>query len=143
PAAAAAPPPLAPGTEQELEPLADEPELELELDTSDRSRHPSPVEMLAEAELEPEPEELPAIEEDEPLVEARPRPVAKARPPARPAQGNEAFASDLAEADFYIESGLTDEARAILDAILLGHPQHKGALNRLQRIGGPKAGRAA
>ena len=141
-AAEAAAPPPAPGAERELElelelePIPDE--SELELDTSDRSRHVVPVEMLAEAEIEPE--ELPAIEEDEPLIEVQPEPVA--RPPAR-ARGADPVASELAEADFYIESGLTEEALAILDAILHAHPQHKGALSRLQRIGAPKAGGAA
>jgi tetratricopeptide (TPR) repeat protein len=135
-AAEAAPAEVSAGAEQELEPIADEP---LELDTRDhRSRQAAPVEApLVEAELEPEPEELPPIEEGEPLVEVQPEPIAAA--PARARAGADEFASDLAEADFYIESGLKDEARAILDAILLGRPGHKGALSRLQKIGGPAA----
>jgi tetratricopeptide (TPR) repeat protein len=125
-----------PEIEQELEPIADEP---LELDTRDhRARQAAPVEApILEAEIEPE--ELPPIEEAQP-IEMQPDPFAAA--PARaqtPGPGADEFANDLAEADFYIESGLNEEARAILDAVLAADPRHKGAAARLQKIGGAAA----
>ncbi len=46
----------------------------------------------------------------------------------------DAFASDLAEADFYLQQGLADDARAILEGILLSEPDHLEAGRRLQQI---------
>jgi tetratricopeptide (TPR) repeat protein len=134
--AEAASPSALPERELELSGDEQEQELELELDTRDRSKSFTPVnEVLQEAELEPEPEpqELMAVEEDEPLVEVEPEPLEVPAPAA--AQGDDEFASDLAEADFYIESGLMDEARAILEAIFAAHPRHEGARARWDRLG--------
>src|SRR5204863_103803 len=48
------------------------------------------------------------------------------------------FAGDLAEADFYIQAGLGDDARAILEAITLASPDHPGAVERLRKLGGSR-----
>src|SRR5439155_811830 len=45
------------------------------------------------------------------------------------------FAGDLAEADFYIQAGLPDDARAILEGIILSSPNHTGASQRLRKLG--------
>ncbi|TMA21250.1 MAG: tetratricopeptide repeat protein [Deltaproteobacteria bacterium] len=45
------------------------------------------------------------------------------------------FAVDLAEADFYIQAGLPDDARAILEGITLASPNHTGASQRLRKLG--------
>src|ERR1700755_3452086 len=55
---------------------------------------------------------------------------ALAEEPALPAAGGartsralgEEFASDIAEADFYIQAGLVEDARAILEAITMASP---------------------
>ncbi|MBS2020806.1 MAG: tetratricopeptide repeat protein, partial [Deltaproteobacteria bacterium] len=52
-----------------------------------------------------------------------------------PIDEDDAFASDLAEADFYIDAGLIDDARGILEGILLAE-DHPGARARLASIGG-------
>jgi len=49
-------------------------------------------------------------------------------------EGEDHFASDLAEADFYIDAGLPEDARAILEGILLAAPDHPGALSRLDSL---------
>ena len=129
--------------EQELELAGDEQELELELDTGHRGKPFTGVNQpLQEVELEPElePQELTPVEEDEPLLEVEPEPLEA--PTAAASQADDEFASDLAEADFYIESGLTDEARAILNAVFAAHPRHQGALERLNRLGPPAKGAA-
>src|SRR5438132_1824149 len=113
---------MAPRHEIELDPA----EAEIELETAEPEQGLD--EPLVEAEIEAD--SLPLPDEDEPLLEAEPLAAAPA------ARGEDAFASDLAEADFYIESGLSEEARAILEAILMGEPKHPGALARLRRIGG-------
>ena len=48
----------------------------------------------------------------------------------------DAFTSDLAEADFYLQAGLSEDARAILEAILMAEPGHRGANRRLAELGG-------
>src|SRR5205823_824624 len=50
------------------------------------------------------------------------------------APAEDAFASDLAEADFYLESGMVEEARSILDGIRISEPDHTGANERLARL---------
>src|SRR5207237_7535694 len=75
------------------------------------------VQEFSEAEVEelPQPEVELELEEE---VIAEPE-----LPPAAAARGaGDAFDGDLAEADFYIQSGLVEEARAILEAILMGEP---------------------
>lgn len=57
--------------------------------------------------------------------------------PAAAQAEEDAFGSDLEEADFYIDAGLPDDARAILEAILLAEPEHPGALQRLAALGVP------
>jgi tetratricopeptide (TPR) repeat protein len=54
------------------------------------------------------------------------------------AAGEDEFASDIAEADFYIQAGLPEDARAILEAITLASPDHPGASQRLRELGGGK-----
>jgi tetratricopeptide (TPR) repeat protein len=49
----------------------------------------------------------------------------------------DAFASDLAEAEFYTQAGLTEDARAIIEAILLAEPGHAEAQRRLSALSGP------
>jgi len=97
-------------------------EEELELEEA-----PLEVETLA---TESEIELTPAAEEEEELLEAEP--VLEAEPEA--AEGDDGFAGDLAEADFFISSGLVDDARAILEAITLASPDHPGAMERLRKL---------
>ena len=59
----------------------------------------------------------------------------KAQAPAQPEE--DAFSADLAEADFYIQAGLGEDARAILEAILLAEPDHAGANSRLVELSAP------
>ena len=54
--------------------------------------------------------------------------------PHEATEGEDHFASDLAEADFYIDAGLFDDATAILEGILLAAPDHPGALSRLAEL---------
>jgi tetratricopeptide (TPR) repeat protein len=93
---------------------------------------PLEVETLAtESELELET----AAAEEEELLEAEP--VVEAEPELEEvAEGDDGFAGDLAEADFYIQAGLADDARAILEGITLASPDHPGALARLQKLEG-------
>jgi tetratricopeptide (TPR) repeat protein len=53
---------------------------------------------------------------------------------AQEPEGEDHFASDLAEADFYIDAGLPEDARAILEGILLAAPDHPGAHSRLASL---------
>src|SRR5207245_4382212 len=89
-APAPAPAAMAPRHEIELDPA----EAEIELETAEAEQGLD--EPLVEAEIEAD--SLPLPDEDEPLLEAEPLAAAPA------ARGEDAFASDLAEADFYIES---------------------------------------
>jgi len=61
-------------------------------------------------------------------IPASPGEVAQAEP-------EDSFASDLAEADFYVQAGLVEDARNILEAILLAEPDHPEAARRLADIG--------
>jgi hypothetical protein len=116
------------------------------------ARRPAPSPAV-ELELDEEPIELaddvvnPASAVDEAVVDdpevvfaggdrvsARPAAVAHKGP-------GQDVASDLAEADFYIQAGLTDDARAILEAILLAAPGHREASRRLAALDGPAAAR--
>src|SRR5260370_10501913 len=63
------------------------------------------------------------------LIEAEPAPAA-----AAPSEEEDEFASDIAEADFYIDAGLPEDARAILEAITLAAPDHPGASRRLREL---------
>jgi tetratricopeptide (TPR) repeat protein len=83
-----------------------------------------------EAEAAPAPQAAPAPSTGR-LRQASP-PTAPVRPPPE----EDAFASDLAEADFYLQAGLGDDARAILEAILLAEPGHAEATRRLAEMGG-------
>src|SRR5262249_24333152 len=56
--------------------------------------------------------------------------------PASAAADDDEFASDIAEADFYIQAGLPEDARALLEGILLAVPHHQAAMQRLQELGG-------
>ena len=49
-------------------------------------------------------------------------------------QGDD-FAAELAEADFFIQAGLTQDARAILEAITMASPGYPGAVERLRKLG--------
>ena len=62
--------------------------------------------------------------------------AAQATGPVRVPVEEDAFASDLAEVDFYLQAGLADDARAILEAILLAEPGHAEARRRLAELGG-------
>ena len=62
-------------------------------------------------------------------------PAMARKPAAAPAEEQDDFASELAEVDFYIQSGLVDDARSMLEAIILASPDHPGASARLQRLG--------
>src|SRR5207248_6700619 len=90
---------------------------------------PLEVETLATAE-EPG---APAVLEDDDVLEAEPEAVIELEP--LEAGDDDDFAGDLAEADFYIQTGLPDDARAILDGIILASPKHKGASERLRKLG--------
>jgi tetratricopeptide (TPR) repeat protein len=117
-----------------------------------------------EIDLEPELEELPQAE-DEPVeigeyVEAQPQDGAivedpvfafdEDRAPPKPARAEarrkpaaaareDTFASDLAEADFYIQAGHADDARGILEGILLVEPNHPEASLKLSYLGAEAA----
>jgi tetratricopeptide (TPR) repeat protein len=71
------------------------------------------------------------VEEDieHEVIEAEPEPA-----PAAPSEEEDEFASDIAEADFYIDAGLPEDARAILEAITLAAPDHPGASQRLREL---------
>jgi tetratricopeptide (TPR) repeat protein len=110
---------------------------------------PPPVEL----ELEEEPIELaddvvvPASAVDEAVVEDPAVAFAGGDlSPARPktgapkGSGND-VASDLAEADFYIQAGLNDDARAILESILLAAPGNPEATRRLAALNAPAPAR--
>src|SRR5205823_9045916 len=66
------------------------------------------------------------------LADARP---VSPPPPAAAAEEEDEFASDVAEADFYIQAGLPEDARAILEAITMASPDHPGATQRLRDLG--------
>jgi tetratricopeptide (TPR) repeat protein len=114
-----------------------------------RRSAPPPVEL----ELEEEPIELaddvviPVSTVDEAVVED-PEVVfaggdlapARSRAGAQKGSGND-VASDLAEADFYIHAGLSDDARAILESILLAAPGHPQATRRLAALDAPAPAR--
>src|SRR5260370_4090392 len=68
-------------------------------------------------------------------VEAKERTGAEPEPAAAaPSEEEDEFASDIAEADFYIDAGLPEDARAILEAITLAAPDHPGASRRLREL---------
>lgn len=73
-------------------------------------------------------------DEEATAVDAAPADAAQPAPDAAQAE-EDAFGSDLEEADFYLDAGLPDDARAILEAILLAEPEHPGALQRLAALG--------
>jgi tetratricopeptide (TPR) repeat protein len=62
---------------------------------------------------------------------ARSKPAAVAR--------EDAFASDLAEADFLIQAGHADDARGVLEGILLAQPNHPEASLKLSYLGATAA----
>jgi tetratricopeptide (TPR) repeat protein len=68
---------------------------------------------------------------------ARPEKAAPA-----PEEEEDEFASDVAEADFYIQAGLPEDARAILEGIAMAAPDHPGVARRLRELGGGQAPRA-
>ncbi len=116
---------------------------EIELETVDGGAgealaHEELVEEPIEEELvEAEPEEAEAEIEAEPAL-AEVEPV---QAEAGAGEGDD-FASDIAEADFYIQAGLVDDARAILEGITLANPDHAGAAERLATLGAPAAAKA-
>ncbi len=86
-----------------------------------------PAVYAAEADLEAEE----FVEEAEEVGEHDTQP----QPLNASALGDEdPFASDLAEADFYIDAGLGEDARAILEGILLAEPSHAAARKRLAQL---------
>src|SRR5205814_1026766 len=62
--------------------------------------------------------------------------AAEVEPAAAPAAEEDEFASDLAEADFYVQAGLPEDARAVLEGILLAVPNHPAATRMLRELGG-------
>ena len=113
------------------------------------ARRPAPP---VELELEEEPIELAddvvvpvsavdEVVEDSEVVFAGDDPApARSTAGAKKGSGHD-LASDLAEADFYIQAGLTDDARAILESILLAAPGHPEASRRLAALDAPAAAR--
>src|SRR5438105_3249846 len=138
---------LAASGEGEMVEVADEDAIELEADEA--------IELVPEGESAPgvevslESQELPAAEVppapvfvERSFEEAIPTPMPQRRvDPAlaaplsmAAAPAEDAFASDLAEADFYLESGMVEEARSILEGIRISEPDHTGANERLARL---------
>jgi len=74
-----------------------------------------------------------AVLDDDDVLEVEPEAVIE--PEALQAVDDDEFAGDLAEADFYIQAGLPDDARAILEGIILSSPNHTGASQRLRKLG--------
>ena len=90
---------------------------------------PLEVEALATADER----EAPAVLDDDDVLETEPEAVIEPEP--LQAVDDDEFAVDLAEADFYIQAGLPDDARAILEGIILSSPNHTGASQRLRKLG--------
>jgi len=85
----------------------------------------------AEAIAELDEQESALVEEVEPVLSQEKRHAAA----IDALRDEDAFAADLAEADFYVDAGLAEDARAILEGILLAEPDHEGANKRLAALG--------
>jgi tetratricopeptide (TPR) repeat protein len=109
------------------------PAVELELDEE-------PIE-LADDVVNPTSAVDEAVVEDPEVVFSGGDPVSARRAAGAQKGSGQDVASDLAEADFYIQAGLTDDARAILKSILLAAPGHPEASRRIAALDGPAAGR--
>ncbi len=109
------------------------PAVELELDEE-------PIE-LADDVVNPVPAVDEAVVEDPEVVFSGGDPAPARRAAGAQKGSGQDVASDLAEADFYIQAGLTDDARAILESILLAAPGHPEASRRLAALDAPAAGR--
>jgi tetratricopeptide (TPR) repeat protein len=83
-----------------------------------------PLPVNGEAELPPE------MAPEEP-VSAAPQPVAEAEPAPAEVPLDPELEDDLSEADFYLQQGMTDEARELLDGLLARHPDHPMVLAKL------------
>jgi tetratricopeptide (TPR) repeat protein len=105
-------------------------------------------EELEDQEILDESESVEEVEQEEKRAPSAGKKAAEARgarpgkaAPA-PVEEEDEFASDVAEADFYIQAGLTEDARAILEGIAMAAPDHPGVASRLRELGGGQAPRA-
>ena len=97
-------------------------------------RPPSRVIELGPAEAEPEPMEV-EPEQDLELTPA-PTPAPQTMPPELYATQEEPAAEECDEAAFFLDQGLVDEAREILETVLVAYPGHARATELMGRLEG-------
>jgi tetratricopeptide (TPR) repeat protein len=92
-----------------------------------------------EPAVEPEPEMLAPVEEPEeaPYAEAEAVPEAEAAPEEEPA------AEECDEASFFLDQGLLEEAREILETVMIAFPGHARAAELMERLEALEAGGGA
>lgn len=99
-----------------------------------------PALLRAPPEPEPEPEPEAYVEEEEPPTSTTPVPEEQ---PVEAPPDEEPAAEECDEATFFVEQGLYEEAREILETILIAYPEHRRAAELMARVEAEEAGGAA
>lgn len=94
----------------------------------------------------PVPEEVPQYEEpawDEPATASTPTPPPMDEAPVEAPPEDEPAGEECDEATFFVEQGLYEEAREILETVLIAYPDHRRASELMARVEAESAGGAA